>query len=626
MLSALRKHSRSAIIYVLFGIIILAFLLTFNTMGPGGRGDGNVTMATVGGFEIDTGVLRMGSFLTIDPPEPGRFSPQDLQRRQAYERTRFLRADSDLMIQPFMPPPEELSPLKYRRVMDDLIETYLVSQYAERQGMAVPDDKLAERVYRNRYLRDYWYDNDNQFHQRRFFNFAQYTLGVGPSKFEDFIRREMLREQVVTVLANQVTLSSAELDYKWHLMNERVDLAFVEFDPDVMQRILEVSPEELQAVKEERSEEIEAYYEEHRSRYEKEARAHVQGILIQTPMRSTLEAAEGAEREKLETEWREAREKVEETLALLKRAAAEEAGDEPADDDPPVVPTVSRERFGDLARERSQHLMTADDGGDFGRPQEQSAFDSWPFGPGVAEAVFALEPGEVSDILEAPNGFWIIRLEEKTPEERRELAEVRREIAGILALEDQVVEQTKRIADAFLAVAREAGEEERDLEQIVAAWNEDPPGDFSVRDGETMLEVQWTGPFALVSEVPGAPWGTVPLIGHAEEIARAAFALPEVGALGDKVFELGRGGSTRYFVIQLDERISVDEADPAERDQLRERLLLEKQVRHYRAWYGALYDEAVASGRVRETADFSSLVDSERRQHEERLDRLQDMY
>jgi peptidyl-prolyl cis-trans isomerase D len=656
MLSTLRRHSRSTLIYVLFGIIIAAFILTFNTMGPtqGCGSPGSIRMAEVGDVTIDAGLLQMGEALTVDPPTPGDLTPQSLQAQMWYESTRFVRGNPNMDLMRYMPAREMLSPIKYRRVMDDLIETYLVSQTAEELGFQVPEAELAIRLYENPALRDYWYDEDGRFDKRRFLNFAQYYLRTSAGAYEDFLRRELLREKLIEFLASQVKISPAEVDAEWTLQNEKVSLAFVEFAPEVVGRTLTVPPADLQKALEERKDAIAAYYEEHKGQFEKEERARVHGIFLQAPLQSRIERAEGDEKAQLEAERTAARAKAEEVLAELTKApepapapapapAPEEAptpdtaaaptdpaepGAEPSPPGPAETtgaaeaPPDPVERFEALAKEHSQHLGTKDEGGAFGELKPRSAFGIWPFGAGVADAVFALAPGQLTGVVEVPNGFWILRVDEKLPAEKRPLESVREEIARQLVVEERVAAQTKEQAEAFLATATAA--KDKSLADLVAEWNAAHPV-VAAGDDEAgpALTVRETGAFALASPVPGGGFGTVPMIGPQEELARAAFRLTEEAPLVDRAYSVERGGRTHWFVARLDERLPADDTNAAEdKAALRERLLAQRQIAHYRAWYAELLRAAFADGDVKESEDFQALVASEQRRLQEAMERV----
>jgi len=63
--------------------------------------------------------------------------------------------------------------------------------------------------------------------------------------------------------------------------------------------------------------------------------------------------------------------------------------------------------FGKLARENSDDKTSAGKDGDFGTIKHSS-----PYPEPIKNAVFALKPGELSEPIRQPNGFYLIRLEE----------------------------------------------------------------------------------------------------------------------------------------------------------------------------------------------------------------------
>jgi peptidyl-prolyl cis-trans isomerase D len=85
--------------------------------------------------------------------------------------------------------------------------------------------------------------------------------------------------------------------------------------------------------------------------------------------------------------------------------------------------------FAELAKKYSQDESNAKNGGDL---------DYFPKGRMVAEfdqVAFAMEPGQISDVVKTQFGYHVIKLVEKKPAVVRQLAEVRTQIADQLAYE-----------------------------------------------------------------------------------------------------------------------------------------------------------------------------------------------
>ncbi len=127
-------------------------------------------------------------------------------------------------------------------------------------------------------------------------------------------------------------------------------------------------------------EEIETFYEEHKDEYLKPVEIRVRHILLETG------------------------EEAREILDLLARG----------------------ERFEDLANDYSIDMRTNDRGGDLGFISKGRTVKE------VEEAAFALEPGEVSDVVESRFGYHIIKVEEKKPERYRSLEEMKNLVVGEL--------------------------------------------------------------------------------------------------------------------------------------------------------------------------------------------------
>jgi len=78
------------------------------------------------------------------------------------------------------------------------------------------------------------------------------------------------------------------------------------------------------------------------------------------------------------------------------------------------------EKFSQLAREYSEDEKTAKAGGSFGVSVKRSELV-----PAFANVAFALQPGEISDIVTTGYGYHLIRLDEKIPGKKSTYEEVR---------------------------------------------------------------------------------------------------------------------------------------------------------------------------------------------------------
>jgi len=117
--------------------------------------------------------------------------------------------------------------------------------------------------------------------------------------------------------------------------------------------------------------------------------------------------------------------------------------------------------FAGLAGALSIDPATKDRGGDMGW------FERKDYAQPIADAAFALQPGETSGAIEAPDGWAIVRVEERRGAGHRPFEEVREEIRGRiervklpLAREEWIrqarAEATVRIVDPELRAATEA--------------------------------------------------------------------------------------------------------------------------------------------------------------------------
>ncbi len=147
--------------------------------------------------------------------------------------------------------------------------------------------------------------------------------------------------------------------------------------------------------------EVQKYYDENRDQYSRPAYVHAELLFVSAAEGSPERAAKASEARRLLTE--------------LKADAA-----------------VHPDALGRLARGRSDDADTKPLGGDLGfRSRGELAT---LYGKEVAEAAFILAPGQLTPAaVEAPAGFYLLRVVERQEAQVRKLDDVRPQIVAVLA-------------------------------------------------------------------------------------------------------------------------------------------------------------------------------------------------
>src|SRR5439155_11516 len=232
--------------------------------------------------------------------------------------------------------------------------------------------------------------------------------------------------------------------------------------------------------------------------------------------------------------------------------------------------------FAALAKERSEDAGSAANGGDLG------LFTRGRMTPAFEEAAFALQGGGLSDVVETPFGFHVIKVEEHRPGGAKPLETVHDEIADTLKRERSLALARKQAAEDRRKIARGAP-----FAEALA--------------GRTIEE---TPPFAKGAEVPG--------VGRVPGFAESAFALREgevsdliespdaIYLLAPKVYATGGDA----IVVALRVRTPADMAGfEGAKDGLRETLLKQKREAVLTAYLSYLMKRAQSEGALEVRAD-----------------------
>lgn len=594
MLGTLRKQSRSVIIYVLFGIIIVVFVFTFNVAAPeagcaGGGGQlRGAVLATVGDLQLDLSDLTMGMALSADPPPFGAaLDPRALQMEWLYRTTRFARLrGGDTRYLRYGPDPSRVSPIKARKVADDLIETYLVSEEARRLGLRVGDHEVRDRLLSE------FTDSDGQFRKGQYENWVRYGLKTSLSRFEDFVRREILRERMIDLLTAHVLVPEREARLVARLRAAKREYEYLDVNPDLLARALPVPAAEVADLLKERGDETRKYYEEHKAEFRIEPRYDFYIAKFAAASKRMLGLVTDEEqRQALQGSWRDAKARVERATSRLKGLSGE----------------ALVAAFEAMAREMSDHSATRDRGGRVDQPWPESALSL--LDAGVASLVTSLEPGVVSEAVAGDDGYYLVLVRERLPGLEPPFEEVREEIARRILQREKVSGALQEaVARVLEAAQRDPGRSLRDVaEEVNRPYAPGSPigygetGEISAMSGSLSDMVEWSP-------------GLVPGIGESRELAEALRDLTPERPLMDKAVQVG--GS--WFIARLKSEVTAPaELDPKAVVAAREDLVTLKRMAWYREWYDEVRRRAAAEGRLVEHEALARLIEEEVRSLEE---------
>jgi peptidyl-prolyl cis-trans isomerase D len=381
MLTTLRNHAQSWFIKVILGVIVLTFVISF------GIGTFSSTKEVL--VRLDRQEILVRDFNRLYQEEFDRL------RRQYPDNADHLAKQLNLR----------------QQVFERMVNRYLVLKEARRLGFAVSDAELQEAVRAQ-----------PSFQINGQFDFDTYRAilrqnGLTPESFESRMREDLLLQKWQRNLLAGVSVSQTEVDQRFRMEHEQVSLEFVLFDPAKFRDGVRVTPEEAKAYFDQHGAEfmspvrftvrymvltldhflrdvrlpdraVERYYERHKDEeFSTLARIRARHILKRVDPQAS------------EADQRAARKAMEQVLAQ-----ARAGGD-----------------FAELAKRYSEDL-SKDQGGDLG------LFKRGEMVPAFEEAAFALEPGQISDIVTSPFGLHIIQVTEKEPGQQKPLAAVQAEI------------------------------------------------------------------------------------------------------------------------------------------------------------------------------------------------------
>ena len=251
MLDTLRANSRSVLTYVLFGIIIVVFVVSFS---PGSRGC------------TDTGVLEAAyaakvNGITITAADFQQHYGQIFRSYQQRAGQAFTRELADQ--------------LGLRSVaMNQLVERELVLEEARRRGVRVGDDDL------NRAVQDIpAFQTDGHFDYELYKRATASAYG-SPGNFEERLRSDLAYQKMLALLHETVNVSPDEVREAWLAESDRVNLVAVRFPLAAARSEVKVTDAEAKAFLAANGPRVDQFYKDNPTRFERKKRVRARHILV----------------------------------------------------------------------------------------------------------------------------------------------------------------------------------------------------------------------------------------------------------------------------------------------------------------------------------------------------------
>jgi peptidyl-prolyl cis-trans isomerase D len=325
------------------------------------------------------------------------------------------------------------------QTVENLITEEILMLEADRLGLWPTDAELAERI---RLQLSFVFEQGGVEAYRAF---VRQRFQRSVPEFEEAVRRDLIIEmRLRRMVTDNVLISDEELRRSYKQTNDKIQIEYVKVPGESFRS--QIQPDE---------EKIKAFYEQNRSRYRNQEERSVKAMTIRSqdvPLPEVTEAEarvyydrnierfEQGERvrashiifmtmAKTEDEIKQIEVRANEVLAKVKAG-----GD-----------------FAELAKQYSEDPGTKDNGGDLGWIQRDGQMV-----PSFEQATFALQPGEISDLIETEYGLHIIKVHERDRAQIRMFDEVQDQIRTEIAQQRQEEQRLQKMDEA-VAVARKFG-------------------------------------------------------------------------------------------------------------------------------------------------------------------------
>lgn len=418
MMDNLRTAANSVVLKIIFGIIIVSFILT----GVSGYliGGGNNYAAKVNDQEIGRAQF-----------ENAVASERNRMQQQLGDQFSELAANENYM------------KTMRQQVLNRLIDEALLDQYARELGLNISDDQVKQAIFQTQA-----FQADGKFDNERFSRIVN-QMGMTTDQYAQALRNQLTTQQLINAVAGTDFMLPGESDQLAALVSQQRVVREATIDVNA-----------LAAKQTATDDEINAFYQQNQARFMAPEQFRVSYIKL-----DAASMQENVSDEEIQSWYDQHQDQF--TQPQRNRYSIIQTKTE-ADAQAVLDELKKGADFATLAKEKSTDIISARSGGDMGWLEDAATV------PELKEAGLK-EKGQLSGVIKSSVGFLVARLDDVQAAQVKPLAEVRDDIAAKVkqekaldayyALQQKVSDAASNDNESLAGAARVAG-----LKVVETGW------------------------------------------------------------------------------------------------------------------------------------------------------------
>jgi len=304
-----------------------------------------------------------------------------------------------------------------QQILQQMVDEQAAIAEGARLGVTVSDEEVRQRIFATPAFQENGQFIGDQRYQQLL---RMQRPPMIPAEFEDGVRRSLTVEKLRSLLSGWLSIPDNELEQEYRRRNDKVKLAVVSFTTDSFRTQAAVTDAE-----------VASYFDAHKADFKMPEKRKIRYLLIDIDAMRAKVVVPPADVERAYNDGIDqytTAEQVRASHILLKTEGKEDAAVKAKAEDV-LKQAKAGADFAELAKKYSEDEPSAKNGGDldyFGRGKMVPEFD---------QAAFAMQPGQLSDLIKTPYGYHIIKVVDKKAATTRTINDVRQQLTDQIAYE-----------------------------------------------------------------------------------------------------------------------------------------------------------------------------------------------